>query len=366
MMKRPFLFISCQLLIISFFVQPVFAQYEIKGQLANCDSLWGNTIFLSIIKPDAPFGLFSGNHTINSATLDSLGNFVMKGNNLPKENYLVRLILGGKGGKRVFSEAPKNYLTLLMNNQSKTQINATDFSANPLAYTLQGDFLNQNKRIKALDLMMKEVLENYQNPYSLKGEGQKLTQNKVYQAIRSFSKPIEYPLVTLYAIEDYTSVESGFLNNRSYYEEVLQKFKQSTEKSSPYVKAFEKHLKVIKFKQGIEQPKTSVYKSLFFALLLVVIILIGYIVYLKKQLLKARLPTPNNDQTATDHLIEQLTKREREILYFLAQEYQNKEIASELNLGLSTVKTHVANIYQKLDIQNRQQTKQFKALLIKN
>lgn len=50
---------------------------------------------------------------------------------------------------------------------------------------------------------------------------------------------------------------------------------------------------------------------------------------------------------------ELLTEREKEILDLLSQGYLYKEIASELNISTLTVKKHIHNIYEKLQVQNR-------------
>lgn len=47
-----------------------------------------------------------------------------------------------------------------------------------------------------------------------------------------------------------------------------------------------------------------------------------------------------------------LTDREREVLQLLAEGRSNKEVANLLNLGLSTVETHRANLMQKLNLHN--------------
>ncbi|HYU78234.1 MAG TPA: response regulator transcription factor [Vicinamibacterales bacterium] len=53
--------------------------------------------------------------------------------------------------------------------------------------------------------------------------------------------------------------------------------------------------------------------------------------------------------TDTYHL---LTDREKEVLQLLAEGRSNKEVASILNLGLSTVETHRGNLMQKLNLHN--------------
>ena len=48
-----------------------------------------------------------------------------------------------------------------------------------------------------------------------------------------------------------------------------------------------------------------------------------------------------------------LTTREYEVLQFLTQGHSNAEIAEKLFLSLSTVKTHVSNLFEKMDVKNR-------------
>jgi len=49
----------------------------------------------------------------------------------------------------------------------------------------------------------------------------------------------------------------------------------------------------------------------------------------------------------------ELSKREMEILKLLAKGHSNQEIAGELFVSLSTVKTHIQNLYEKLDVKRR-------------
>ncbi len=49
----------------------------------------------------------------------------------------------------------------------------------------------------------------------------------------------------------------------------------------------------------------------------------------------------------------QLTKRERDVLELLTSGARNKEIAAQLSLSAGTVKWHIANLYQKLDVTTR-------------
>jgi DNA-binding NarL/FixJ family response regulator len=47
-----------------------------------------------------------------------------------------------------------------------------------------------------------------------------------------------------------------------------------------------------------------------------------------------------------------LTDREKEVLHLLAEGRSNKEVATQLDVGLSTVETHRGNLMQKLNLHN--------------
>ena len=50
-----------------------------------------------------------------------------------------------------------------------------------------------------------------------------------------------------------------------------------------------------------------------------------------------------------------ISPREREILKLLSAGFSNREIATKCSISTSTVKTHIENIYRKLDAHNRVQ-----------
>ena len=65
--------------------------------------------------------------------------------------------------------------------------------------------------------------------------------------------------------------------------------------------------------------------------------------------------SPQHPSTSAPLLIEPLSERELEVLRLIAAGLSNREIADRLIIAISTVKTHVNNIYRKLDVSKRTQ-----------
>ena len=65
-----------------------------------------------------------------------------------------------------------------------------------------------------------------------------------------------------------------------------------------------------------------------------------------------RTEPPKYGIVETD-LLEPLTNREMEVLRYLKTELSGPEIAQELSVALSTIRSHIKSIYSKLDVNSR-------------
>ena len=81
-------------------------------------------------------------------------------------------------------------------------------------------------------------------------------------------------------------------------------------------------------------------------------------IYIQPRLIPAlnnRLINRNDDKKKID----ELTRREKEILICIASGKVNKEIALDLNISERTVKNHVSNLFRKIDVNDRTQAAVF-------
>jgi DNA-binding NarL/FixJ family response regulator len=59
------------------------------------------------------------------------------------------------------------------------------------------------------------------------------------------------------------------------------------------------------------------------------------------------------EKTVAQTELEKLSTREQEILAFLSQGYRYKEVANNLHISIETVRKHIHNIYEKLQVTSR-------------
>lgn len=76
------------------------------------------------------------------------------------------------------------------------------------------------------------------------------------------------------------------------------------------------------------------------------------------QINKLKDKVSNNNATSEQHFLEKysefdLSKREVEVLTLISKGYTNSEISEQLFVSQNTIKTHIKNIYLKLDVKNR-------------
>jgi LuxR family maltose regulon positive regulatory protein len=67
------------------------------------------------------------------------------------------------------------------------------------------------------------------------------------------------------------------------------------------------------------------------------------------------LQNESGDKFQNNRLVEPLSERELQVLRLIVAGLSNRQIAQDLVISLGTAKTHIHNIYGKLDVSSRAQ-----------
>jgi DNA-binding NarL/FixJ family response regulator len=84
-------------------------------------------------------------------------------------------------------------------------------------------------------------------------------------------------------------------------------------------------------------------------------VLNGDIWYSRKTLNKLIIEKRSSSNVSSNPTVSCLTGREKQVLSCIASGYTNKDVANEFNISMHTVKTHIYNIYGKINVTNRLQ-----------
>jgi DNA-binding NarL/FixJ family response regulator len=76
-------------------------------------------------------------------------------------------------------------------------------------------------------------------------------------------------------------------------------------------------------------------------------------VYIYKEFIQELLRNSLNNAKKNDLILEHLTHKEEEVLNLLCEGLSNKKIAKILGMSEKTVKSHLTNIYSKLNVKSR-------------
>ena len=104
-------------------------------------------------------------------------------------------------------------------------------------------------------------------------------------------------------------------------------------------------MEALNYKTRLKEVSLELYGMVVGVVFLILGIWLGINIVQRRQAKKSRKkPSTSN-----------LSEREYEVLNLMADGQSNQEIADQLFVSLNTVKTHISNIFAKLDVQRRTQ-----------
>jgi len=144
-------------------------------------------------------------------------------------------------------------------------------------------------------------------------------------------------LIGIKQLEYKKLLDQDIAKNPSYYLALLEELKASDLDRSEYL-FLEKKLAYLTNKMVEQKYQWS--KTIILILAMVIVGLLFSVIRLKRK---------------RNHIPVDLSKQEQNIQGLILEGKSNKEIANELFISISTVKTHITNIYGKLKVSNREE-----------
>ncbi len=343
-------FLICFFLVFACFVCK--SQYQFTGNI-NLNQ-WENDVSLSLVEDYRKITNIYTEQIFCETQTDSLGNFVFIGNELETSNRIYRLHVDNCSEenklKHQFTGSCNNskYILFIAKNTDTTHFpftfNDEMFcavkSTNPIADAL----------VK-IDSLREEMIFSYGDFRS--ETNRKLNDKKWFTTFQNYGEKLNEPLAELYIyafLSDKSSTHYTYylqdLKTNSYYENLLNRLKNVYPKTS-YTLQFEAELTSDKYLIKGTNEKNDVIFNFIIGFLILSFLLNVYLFWkLKKQ-----------SNGNIEKIKETLTQQEKKVIQLLVDDFSNKEIAQKLFVSLSTVKTHIHNIYKKLNVKSREEVK---------
>nr|WP_321235999.1 helix-turn-helix transcriptional regulator [uncultured Psychroserpens sp.] len=330
------------------------AQHQFKGQIDN--ERWQNEVYLSVIEDYRTLEGINDEQIISRATTNTEGLFQFEGNQLDTQQKIYKLHVDNctsfNQGSNHFEGHCEDSKDILFIAKS------TDTITFPLSFDAQMfcDIVSNNPKTAAFIKIdsLKEEMKFAYSEFRSKASRQ-LNNKKWFKTLQDFGENLNEPLAELYIYTFLSDRSNQFhnyyledLKNNAYYNELLDRL-QSHYPNSSYAKQYEAELTSDKFIVSLPSEKTSDFNwtTFLIGLLITSALLNLWFVFSAKKKKKKQHATAK----------EQLTKQEQNVLDLLLSENTNKDIAEALFVSVSTVKTHVNNVYKKLNVNSRDELK---------
>lgn len=333
------------------------AQYSFSGYI-NADE-WPNSVYLSVVEDYRKMSGVYVEQIIAKTTADASGFFEFKGNMLDAENRIYRIHVD----KCSDMEQNTNHFNGHCNDSEALLFiaNNTDTIKLPVSFgnqvfcTIESNNPKANAFIK-IDSLKNDMRFAYGEFRS--EANRKLNNKKWFKTLQYFGEALDEPIAELY-VYAYLSDRSSDLHNyyvedlkdNSYYDDLRTRL-ETAYPNAPYTSQYISELNADRYMlssttANSRQSNFYLYLFLGVSMILNIVLLVRFF-KLKK--------------SKTEVLKNTLSKQEQVVLEHLLQDKSNKDIAESLFLSVSTVKTHINNIYKKLNVQSREDAK---ALFIK-
>ncbi|AOW19582.1 LuxR C-terminal-related transcriptional regulator [Urechidicola croceus] len=339
------------LLLLLFCSSIQYGQFQFSVEVNN--EFDNSTAYLSIVDDYKKSFSFLTEKIIQEAKIDSLGNFIFKGDFLSDENKFYKIHIDKCNDNITDSNHLLDHcedsqeILFIANNTDYIHFPLNNFEQMLCALQYSRP---QNIAIHKIDSVQETLLLNLQDSKS--DIQRQAIYTNYFKKIKDYSQSFNEPLAELYSFNIYSD-EKSFSRNlyihdlktSKYYESLLKKM-EKTYPNSNYTLQFKADLKRDNYK-----PSSSKYSTILIGVLGLLLASITLNIYLLK--------FKNKKSTSRINYKEVLSPQEQKVFELMHQKMANKEIANSLFISVSTVKTHINNIYSKLSISSRNEMSQF-------
>ncbi|MCB0456130.1 MAG: helix-turn-helix transcriptional regulator [Flavobacteriaceae bacterium] len=326
-----------------------FGQYQFSGKV-NAQLKEGK-VYLSTIEDYRKISGVYSEQILNMTLPDSLGNFSFTGDNLPQENKMYRIHLDTCSDE----EQSINHFTGHCANSKEVVFIANNTDTLSFPFSFDNEMFcrilsNNDKaelflKIDSLKHEMRFAFGTYRSEAN-----RSLNTKKWFTILQEYGKTLQEPLAELYIysfLSDRTNdLHEYYLEDvkvNPYYENLRVRLQEKYPESS-YTKQYEAELEADEF---LVNRNKGIPWWIYFLGGFALFSVLGnfYFIGKWKQLQK------------TSKNVETLSKQEQKVMELILEDKSNKEIADALFISVSTVKTHINNIYKKLNISSREELK---------
>ncbi|MEM7656015.1 MAG: helix-turn-helix transcriptional regulator [Bacteroidota bacterium] len=335
MKRSPWIIFGC-ILGIGLFPSRVQADLRVHGRL-QLNQEWERMVYVSVIPDLKALYAVSNANIVMWGPIDSTGNFDLSADYLPAEAQLYRIHVvkqGDPAATITIGGQEENFLFLTMGEGSEVHIQDQGQTF------IWGDARMEGGEANAQLHQVQEWVRAYETQreqgFSL---GNQYLREALHSKLRNFADTTAYALVGLYALYQ-TPYQRHSQKDPAYYQTQMGEW---GDEESAYLAAF---------RQSLSLPTTN---SNWAGWSQILCLLIGGGVgwLLRMMWHHRRQARPAAEVDA--HGYPQLSIQERNIFEHLRQGKSTKEIAHELSIEPSTVKSHIQRIYRKLNINSRRE-----------
>lgn len=326
------------------------AQYTIKGRV-NVSEEWQPKIFMAAVEKLSDYYNSGAHMIVNKGDIEPDGSFILQGDNLPNEKRFYRLYLMKKlntdyDACLYVDGEDHNFVHVLLGKNETVEIIADTTSTAPFgSFKIRGSKENQMMR-NLSNIVFPSI---YVSKVIFPGE-RRLNADNLQTNLKSFIDTCQSTLVSLAAINT-TDFDRNFEKDKSFYQSFGARLKKDMPKAS-YTNDYIRKLKYFSNEEDASLPMWIL--GLIGVLSGIVIAMVMRNRSLQKQInqLENKL-THKVTSSPQPVLSDLLTQKEKQILQLIGDGKSNKEIAAQLFVELSTVKTHINKLYSKIGASNR-------------